>query len=384
MSKLRNPIHFETTFEAYTVDEQLGEGGAGRVYGGVGCDDKPIALKLLAKERTTSEKRRRFKNEIAFLARNKHPNIVSVIDHGLDPEGSPFYVMKRYDNNLRKIICEKNEAEDVLNLFSQMLDGIEAAHLQDVIHRDIKPENFLFDENEKRVAVADFGIASFTDDLLVTAIETTGSQRLANFQYAAPEQRVPGEKITKAADIYALGLILNELFTRKVPHGTNYVTIGSIAQEMAFLDPIVASMLQQKPEDRPQSIFEIKTRIQLYKAEAVSHQRLSLISETVIPSEEIDEPLAVEPPRLANIDWKNGTLTLFLDRPVNADWQRALSNMRHYTSVMGIGPDKFRFTHDKAVVSAAEQDVQQVVNFFKDWLPIATQELRFMLEQEAK
>src|SRR5271163_4688324 len=80
VTKLKKPISFETTFGIYVVDELLGEGGAGRVYGGVGIDEKPIALKVLAQDKATTDKRRRFKNEIAFLARNKHPNIVTVID----------------------------------------------------------------------------------------------------------------------------------------------------------------------------------------------------------------------------------------------------------------------------------------------------------------
>ena len=61
MSKLRKKISFETTFGVYVVDEVIGEGGAGLVYGGVGPDESPIALKVLAEERATADKRRRFK-----------------------------------------------------------------------------------------------------------------------------------------------------------------------------------------------------------------------------------------------------------------------------------------------------------------------------------
>jgi serine/threonine protein kinase len=78
VTKLKKQIRFETAFGMYVVEELLGEGGAGRVYGGVGIDGMPIALKILAADRATTDKRRRFKNEIAFLARNKHPGIVTV------------------------------------------------------------------------------------------------------------------------------------------------------------------------------------------------------------------------------------------------------------------------------------------------------------------
>jgi serine/threonine protein kinase len=99
MEKLKKPISFETTFGTYIVDECLGQGGAGRVFGGTDADGAPIALKVLS-EKTTTDKRRRFKNEISFLQKNKHKNIVTVVDHGLsrgNEASEPFYIMRRYD-----------------------------------------------------------------------------------------------------------------------------------------------------------------------------------------------------------------------------------------------------------------------------------------------
>src|SRR5258706_15498037 len=210
MHKLRKPISFETTFGTYVVDELLGEGGAGRVYGGLGIDQTPIALKVLAEDRATTDKRRRFRNEIAFLARNKHPNIVTITDHGIARGGEivgPFYVMTRYDANMRDLIRDGVGRDRVLSLFSQILDGVEAAHLHGVVHRDLKPENILYNKNSNTLAIADFGTARFTEDLVATIVETGPAQRLANFQYAAPEQRTPGKQVEATADIYALGLI---------------------------------------------------------------------------------------------------------------------------------------------------------------------------------
>ena len=74
MGKLKRKLTFETAFGLYVIDEFIGEGGAGRVFGGVGPDDTAVALKVLSEERASSDKRRRFKNEIAFLSRSKHPN----------------------------------------------------------------------------------------------------------------------------------------------------------------------------------------------------------------------------------------------------------------------------------------------------------------------
>ncbi len=109
MTKLSKPISFETAFGIYRVDELLGEGGAGRVYGGIDLDGRPIALKVLAQDRTNEDKRRRFKNELVFLSQNKHPNIVTVIDHGI-ARGEivgPFYVMRRYNCSLRHLMRDQ-------------------------------------------------------------------------------------------------------------------------------------------------------------------------------------------------------------------------------------------------------------------------------------
>ena len=105
MARLKSPVALETAFAAYTLEEILGEGGAGRVYGGKSAEGAPVAIKVLTS--TSRDKRARFKNEIAFLSRNKHPNIVTVFDYGLADEGSiagPFYVMSRFASNLRTLM----------------------------------------------------------------------------------------------------------------------------------------------------------------------------------------------------------------------------------------------------------------------------------------
>lgn len=384
MSKLKSPVAFETTFGTYEVTELIGEGGAGRVYGGKGLDGKPIALKVLSEDRASKEKRARFKNEIAFLLRNKHRNIVTVLDHGVSLSGSikgPFYVMPRYRSNLRQLIKDRIKPEAVLPLFSQILDGVEAAHLQSVVHRDLKPENILLDADDKTLAIADFGIAKFTEDIIATLVETSPAQRLANFQYAAPEQRSPGHRVDCPSDIYALGLMLNEMYTGAVPHGTDFKTIANVSTEMGFLDEVVAKMLRQQPQDRPSSIAVVKALIQRHQSEAVTLQRLSNIDNTVITSSEIDDPSAFEPPKLVNFDWDGQTLTLILDRVVSRDWIAMFQNPGSHTSLMGKGPERFSFDGKNARIPARESEVQPIIDYFKSWLAPTTQRLRHHLEE---
>ena len=386
MSKLKESVTLETAFGLYTINELIGEGGAGRVFGGAATDGSMVAVKVLSEKQASSDKRARFRNEIAFLSRNKHPNIVTVTDHGLVRSGKiagPFYVMPLYGGNLRRMLENKIPADNVLSLFLEILDGVEAAHLQGVVHRDLKPENILY-RRDKPLAVADFGVARFTEDLLITMVETVPTQRLANFQYAAPEQRVLGKTVSSAADIYALGLMLNEMYTGTVPLGTDYRSIGSVAKEFGYLDALVSKMIKHVPSERPASTAEVKSLIQWYRGEAISLQKLSQIDGTVIRADTVDVPLALEPPKLAGADWNAGQLTLTLDQAVDTDWVNALRNMGGHTAVMGRGPDTFTFRGNVATVRALEHEAQQVINYFKDWLPMATQTLKSMLERKAQ
>jgi serine/threonine protein kinase len=386
VAKLKKPVTFETTFGVYTVDELLGEGGAGRVYGGSASDQSAIAVKVLSEERASADKRRRFRNEIFFLARNKHRNIVTVIDHGVARGGvieGPFYVMRRYNGSLRELIQARISPDGVLPLFSQILDGLEAAHLQGVVHRDLKPENILYEGDSKTLAIADFGIARFTEDILATLVETAPGQRLANFQYAAPEQRNRYQSVDLRADVYALGLILNEMFTGAVPQGTQYRLVSSVSPELSFLDEIVAKMLRQMPEERPGSVAELKGLIQRYRSEAVTAQRLSRLDGTVIRTQEIDDPLAHEAPRLVGADWDGRRLILTLDREISENWIAALRRMGRYSSGWNKGPETFSFRGNQAFVDAEENEVQSLIDYFKGWLPVATQTLKTLLEQAA-
>lgn len=371
---LSKPVIFETTFNHYIGTDIIGEGGAGRVYRATDDTEQVYAIKLLDSAKASCEKLKRFKNEVEFCRRNQQPNIITVVDHGIFIDGkkqSPFYVMPLYKGSLRTLLSIGIPPEKVLFYFTQLLDGVEAAHLQKVIHRDLKPENVLYDEARDRLVIADFGVARFEEEALYTDVETSPGTRLANFQYAAPEQRSRGAGIDHRADIYALGLMLNEMFTGKVPHGTGYKTISSVAPDYDYLDEIVSAMLHQSAEERPDSIKMVKQQLIGRKQEFVTLQRISELKQTVVPVTDLDDPLLIDPLHLVNFDYEQGVLSLFFQRPVNAKWINALNNMGTYTSLMGKGPEQFSFSGDKASIPAQESEVQRIIDFFKAWLPNA-------------
>ncbi len=383
MAKLRKSITLETTFATYTVDEQIGNGGAGTVYGGVDSSNVAIAVKVLSKEARSTDKRRRFKNEIAFLAKCTHRNVVQIVDHGVSTDdviSGPFYVMKRYTSSLRAVM-KGLPPQNVLPIYLQVLDGVEAAHFLGAIHRDLKPENVLWNADSRAVAVADFGVASLTPELAATAVETREDRRLANFIYAAPEQRLPGGKVTAAADIYALGMMLNEMFTGDLALGQGYKKIQSVAPAFAYLDEIVAVMLSQSHSDRPKTIAQIKSDIERLGQLEVIRQKVSEIDGTVVPVGEIDNPLALDPPCIASAEYQDGWIIIGLDRPVNDAWVDVLKyHLGSYSSI--IPPNMFNFSGRTVRVEAPSDRAEGIVNLFRQWLPQATSVLNNRLKQQ--
>lgn len=258
-------IVFETELDTYKAEDILGEGGSGRVYR-VTAGGGEFAVKVLDPGRANTSKVKRFKNELNFGRRVRHDHIVPILDSGtvrLDGRNSPFFVMPKYGQSLRGLMAEGIEPSRVLKLYDGLLNAVAFAHGSAVWHRDLKPENVLFDSATARLLLGDFGVAHFEEDDLITAVETRDAERLANFQYAAPEQRVKGGSVDHRADIYALGLILVESFTGVVPHGTGYRRVGPVASKYAFVDEVAERMMRSDPADRYQSIGAVQRDLQL-------------------------------------------------------------------------------------------------------------------------
>jgi len=385
---LKKKFIFESTFHLYTAIEIVGEGGAGKIFSAKDESGDIFAIKLLDPNKATKNKIKRFENEIHFCFNNNHPHIISVNDHGLFKEkekSSLFYVMSLYSGSLKNLIESAIAPDKVLKYFNQILLGVEAAHLKSVIHRDLKPENILYDKGNDHLLIGDFGIAHFEEEDLYTAVKTKDSDRLANFQYAAPEQKTRGQSIDHRADIYALGLMLNEMFTKKVPHGSNYKTIGSIRKDFEYLDKLVSEMICQSPEDRPESIEAVQKILIGYKNTFITRQKINELENTVIPTTSInDDPLISDPPRLVDANWDRDQLTLILSRPVNSKWNWALHNMGGHTSVWGKGPEIFNFHKNEATIAANADDVQRIIDYFKTWLPRVNGVYKQKIEREKR
>ena len=282
---LQKPERFSTAFEEYEVASILGEGGSGRVFLTSNKKGGIFAIKCIFPKLVSTIRNSRFKNELNFLLKNTHPNILSVVDYGfliIAKEKIPFYVMPHYPTTLRNLIISGLSPERSFEYFLKILDGIEEAHRRSIWHRDIKPENILVDPSKSRIVIADFGIAHFSEEELYTTVQTQKSERLANFQYAAPEQRKRGSDVDQRADIYSLGLILNEMLTGETPSGSRYKQVSDITPEYSYLDDVIEKMICQFPGDRLFSINEIKLELTIAQQTGLS-SKLVTINHSIDP-----------------------------------------------------------------------------------------------------
>jgi len=309
-----------------------------------------------------------------------------VLDWGsieLKGEQCSFYVMPYYPSTLRTLMKEGIEHNRILVYFSQILDGVEAAHLQNIWHRDLKPENILCDPSSGFLVVADFGIAHFSEELLHTSIETHDRERLANFQYSAPEQRDRGQAVDHRADIYALGLMLNEMFTGALLQGTGYKKIADVVSDYSYLDDFIEEMVRQSPEDRPESIEKIKSQLIGRKNDFISKQKLDELKTKVIPTSEVEDPLIDDPIKLVSVDYDQGDLIFILSRPFNRTWTRAFQDVGNRRYLSGIRPEKFQFFgQDKARCSSEERYAQETIDFFKEYVDSANEAYKTLIHKQ--
>ena len=312
-----------TTFDEYTLGRQLGQGGTGTVYEGKASDGSTVAIKLL-RAGLSIEKSKRFKNEISFCQNDWHSGIIRVIDHGVITDAQEkrlFYVMPLYEKTYRAYFPTEKDFAKLVSALTQILDAVEAAHLRKCYHRDLKPENILVDKTGTQFVVSDFGIAHFEEDDLATPIETLHADRLANFQYAAPEQRKKGAKVDHRADIYALGLIFIETFTGDVPHGTGAKKIADVSPEYSYLDELVERMRHQSPDSRYQTIGDLKSDLLKMGKIAVSFQKVNSLQKAVVSESDISgNSLVANPVKIIDVDHDGNTLICTLNHSVPRDW----------------------------------------------------------------
>lgn len=377
-----------TTFDEYTVQKQIAQGGNGTVFCVKNSDGEKLAAKAIDKQRTSKDKLKRFKNELAFCQNADDPRIMRVLDHGVFEQNIIFYVMPFYSMTLRDIIDNKDVTPEIaLKITFQLLEALKYAHSKKVWHRDVKPENILIDDT-KNVVLADFGIAHFCADELFTAIETKANDRLANYQYAAPEQRIKGSEVSGTSDIFAAGLILNEMFTGKVISGSMYEKISDSNPEWGYLDEIVDAMIIQDATQRIYPVAKILFQLEALAKNEKARQETEKLKTSLNESENIFEPIEV--PEAIGAEYDRGILTIKLSATMPQLWFNVLNNGNFsHSSLMECPTSKFHATtgNDALQVTVgprSAENLPSIIAYCKEWLPVVTQIFNREAESEVK
>ncbi len=226
----------------YRLLRLIGEGGMGSVYLAErdGADfSQRVALKLIRSDFISAETRSRFQRERNFLARLIHPNIAQLHDGGLAADGTPYFTLEYVDGEPITRYCDSHtlDLRQRTAMMLQVCSAITYAHRNLIVHRDLKPSNILV-AADGAVKLLDFGIAKLLDSEVPEG-QTATQSRMMTPEYAAPEQ-VLGEPITTATDVYAIGVLLYELLSGRLPYAR--ADAGSISWAKAVLEEAPESL----------------------------------------------------------------------------------------------------------------------------------------------
>ncbi|HYL77523.1 MAG TPA: serine/threonine-protein kinase, partial [Bryobacteraceae bacterium] len=204
-----------------------------------------VALKFLPAEWTSHEETlTRFRNEVRIARQISHPNVCRVYDIG-EAESSTYLSMEYVDGEdlaslLRRI--GRLPQDKALEIARQLCAGLAAAHDKGVLHRDLKPGNIMLD-GQGQLRITDFGLAGVAGEVKDIRSGTPG--------YMAPEQR-SGQEVTARSDIYALGIVLHEVFTGKRPSPDS--SHPDLAPEV---DRVIRRCLAEDPAKRPATALQV-------------------------------------------------------------------------------------------------------------------------------
>ncbi|MBS2004616.1 MAG: serine/threonine protein kinase, partial [Cyanobacteria bacterium SZAS LIN-5] len=276
--------------DQYEYLSEIGSGGMGVIYKARHVAlNQIVAIKMMHKNRMDEVSVRRFQQEAKAVTALDHPSIVRVRDFGVSDAGQPHMVLDFIEGDTLATAIRKSAGlavDESLEIFIQGCDALEHAHSRGVLHRDLKPSNIMLVprlSGPPLVKIVDFGIAKInnpdTDNGVMNLTQT--GEVFGSPLYMSPEQ-ASGAKLDKRSDIYSFGCVMYETLTGAPPFvgGSSIETIfrqlndpapslkeGSLGKDFpAELEAIVARALEKKPENRFQSMSELKRHLLTLKS----------------------------------------------------------------------------------------------------------------------
>ncbi len=250
----------------YAVEAQLGRGGMGAVYRARAPGGGHVAVKVIRADMLhDADVRRRFTREARAAARLQHPSIAAVLDFGTW-NGQSAIVMELVQGELlTRWRRHPPDGGTLHSVFADMLGALAHAHARGVVHRDLKPENVMvsFDDAGRPVAkIMDFGVAHFREER--TDAED-GAILIGTPAYMSPEQALRASDVSPAADLYAIGVMLFELVSGRLPYDAKSAAgqlfahlnnpIPAVEPRPGYrvtgaIDALIGGLMAKRPTDR--------------------------------------------------------------------------------------------------------------------------------------
>ncbi len=376
---LKNGSKLYTIIDEYSILSQIGQGGNGTVFKANNVNQELLAIKVINSNQAR-DKVRRFRNEIEFCMQNEHPNIIHIIDSGRNKNENLdccFYVMPLYDETLKEKMQKGISPENAVEIFINILCGLQYAHDKGTVHRDIKPENVLFNRSNNNAVIADFGIAHIAPEYLAADIKTTADDRLLNIKYSAPEQKTKGQAVDGRADVFACGLLLNEMITGQLAIGERYQLIASKYPDYDYLDELVSVLICQNPLDRLFPIQEILMRLDILSANKKKSKELSELIKNKI--DDTNPYVDIPEPKIIDLSISGNLLRLKLSYEVPDAWVYYLNRGCHSgRSLVEYPSENFRKRREYIEIDLKRNHIgekrihSEIVRFFKEWIPFVT------------
>ncbi|MBU0479941.1 MAG: protein kinase [Proteobacteria bacterium] len=270
----------------YQVLRKIGRGGMGEVFKALDPDTgEVVAVKTLRPFEALVDivgfdrLRELFISEAETMSFLDHPAVVNILGAGKDDDGTPYFVMEFFCNNLGRMIGEGFRMESrsrlirpakVLDYGRQLLHALSHLHRNRVVHRDIKPFNIMITDNDL-LRICDFGSA-LVDDISFSGVEGV---KIGSPFYAAPEQNRDPGKVDARADLYSAGVLLYRMVTGELPSMRGFSLSQVNPAFDPFWDEFFARALSLQPDSRFQSAEEMNESLGRLKLRDVDRLSVS-------------------------------------------------------------------------------------------------------------
>ena len=269
----------EKPLDGYTIGRGIGIGGFGEVYFALSDAGKEVALKRI--QRNLDVELRGVQNCLNL----KHPNLISLWDIRTDAVGGSWVVMEYVPGPSLQDIVEVSEngmpGHQIERWFASIASAVEYLHNRGIVHRDLKPGNIFLDEDEGSIKIGDYGLSK----LISSGQSSHQTQTVGTFHYMAPE--IGKGNYGKGVDIYAMGIVLYEMLTGRVPFTgessheiiMKHLTTQPDLSEIPFdYRDVIARTLEKDPDRRFATVAQMSEHLPFGSTHSSNHPVVPVVN----------------------------------------------------------------------------------------------------------